>query len=179
MFKKLTLSIVATLALSAPALAAVITGPATLTETIFGHTNTGLSITANQNTVLDSFVYWNQGPDNTVYLRDANTGATLYSTLVITDALQQFVDVDWALEAGRTYFLMIDNANGWWTPYGSPSSNTDITVNTAFFSSSNFAGYWSSFTDITTGSTNSVPEPGSLALMGAALAGLMLRKKRA
>ncbi len=179
MFKQLALAAATSFVMCAPALSAVISGPANLPNSIAGHSNTGLRITANQDSAIDSFVFWNQGADENVYLRDDTTGATLFSTFVVTNSLQQLVDVDWALQAGHTYRLMIDSSNGRWSSNGSPSSNADITVNVAFFSDSNLTGYWSSFTQITTGASTQVPEPGSLALVGLALAGLALRKKQA
>ncbi|PKO88663.1 MAG: hypothetical protein CVU16_13580 [Betaproteobacteria bacterium HGW-Betaproteobacteria-10] len=164
--------------LSTPVSAAVISGPSDLPNLISGHSNTGLRITANQDTTLDSFVYWNQGPDETIFLRNDLTGETLFSIFVVTDSLQQFVDVDWMLEAGQTYRLMIDSSNGRWASNGTPSSNADITVNVAFYSGNDISGYWSSFTQITTAASSQVPEPGTLALVTLSLAGLVLRKRR-
>lgn len=167
----LALALSALLAAAPPAQAGVIAGPATLTNGVFGHTNSGLRITANADTHIDSFVYWNQGADDTVYLRDATTGATLYSVFLDNPLRQQFVDVDWVLQAGHKYLLMVDGSNSLYSLAPPSASNADLSVTGAFYSYLGY-NYWAGFTQITTGPGGSVPEPGTLALAGAAFAAL-------
>lgn len=179
--KKILRTALASLALlaAAPSFAAVISGPADLPNNIGGHSNSGLRFTALADSRLDSFVFWNQGADETLYLRDAATKAVIFSVFVDVTAAQQLVDIDWELDAGRQYELMFNGSNGKWGG-GVMSSNEHIDIDMAFFSDLDFEGLWTSFTQITTvdgGPTNDVPEPAGLALLGIALLAAGMRRK--
>jgi hypothetical protein len=166
--------------------AAVIPGPF-LNDFDGGWTTAGVSFTANQNSDLTSFVFQSEGQSDTIVLADSS-GTVLHSV----GSSGGTVNVNWALSAGNTYWLLqTTGSNARFTFWnGSTPSDVDISlVSTGIFSLSvieavngtDISGsqYWAAFNDITT-SGSAAPEPASWAMMlgGFGLVGGAMRSRR-
>jgi len=129
----------------------VISGP-TLTETITGWADSGLSLTATANTRLRSFRFINQGAHDTIQLIRESDGAVLHQATTPEGETDYVVVVDWGLLAGETYHLVsVEESNGRYASFSAwPVVNGDLIVN----ESSGIGGlnsmYWFKFTDLKT-----------------------------
>jgi hypothetical protein len=131
--------------------ASVIIGP-TLTDNIGGWANSGLQITALQNTRLYSVVFNNQGFADTVELRDSTNALITSVAIPASVPGARTVILNAPLESGTTYRLIsVNSSNGRWTPYSSwPTANAAIRVDGTWGAGSLQTSYWFTFTHLTT-----------------------------
>jgi len=142
----------------------VMSGP-NLVNNISGWNDSGMRFVANQNVDLVSFRYENQGNADIIWLLNGSR-QIIQTVNVPAGNPNYFVNANWTLTAGQTYYLIVDNANnGRWVSYGAfPTSNTHISVQGVWNNSTNnfYTTWWFNFKDWTTGSANAAPtaDPG-------------------
>lgn len=178
--KSLGFLVIALAAGMSPAKADVIAGP-TLNQDISGYQDTGLEFTALSNSILQGFVYQNQGLADTILLENATTSQVLYSlSTPAGDTSYTASGLNWSLSAGTDYFLLATtsspNSNGTFNEFSNyPQSDSDIRVNYSTFVPYlvNTTQYWADFNNIVTGPALATPEPSNLIFGGlAGLAGI-------
>jgi hypothetical protein len=80
--------------------------------------NSGLAITALQNVWLTSFVFYNRGGADTVYLRNEST-SQIIGTTDTPAGYNPLIEVSWAMQAGQHYHLLAQQQwNGKWADFG-------------------------------------------------------------
>lgn len=131
--------------------ASVIIGP-TLTDNISGWDNSGLQITALQNTNLYSVVFNNQGFADTVELRDSTNALITSVAIPASVPGARTVILNAPLQSGTTYRLTsVNSSNGRWTSYSSwPTANAAIRVDGTWGHGSLQTSFWFTFTHLTT-----------------------------
>lgn len=169
------LAAVATCAVVGAAQADVIVGP-TLDNNIGGWADSGLQFTALQNVFLTDVTFNNQGLADTVTIFNQTTNTVVDTIAVGSGNGGAFViSGSWALNAGDDYIITNTGpSNGRWTSYTSwPTSNAHLQVNGTWGSDRLQTSWWFTYTHLT---TDPVPAPGSLALLG--LGGLACGTRR-
>jgi hypothetical protein len=172
--------------------AAVILGP-TLNTPDSGYSVTGLEFHASDNSALITFIFQNQGSADTVIL--TNSAGTILDSISTPSGTPSYTaHINWALTSGNNYWLLQQTANNdMYAVFGSAlPSDADISI----LFSGTFAGsianaiantngfgsnqYWAAFNHIETSTGTSVPEPLTLSIFGAGIAGAVaMRRKKA
>jgi len=151
-----------------------------------GWPDTGLSITALQHVLLESFTFVTFGAPDIITLRDMTAG-TANTVAFAGGAGDQVITVNWELPAGHTFLLLsADPNNSTFAVFNSPTGNSHITVNGGYgqfvdHSPALYPEYWFHFNDLTTITLDGVapvPEPSSVALLVTGIAGLLAYRRR-
>ena len=127
-----------------------IKGPGSFTNPVAGHAESGLSITANVDTILRRFTFNNQGALDTVRLVRESDSVTIGQVQTPAADTAYHAVVNWPMEAGQTYHLVsVAESNGRHRPLtGWPYSNTIVTVNGSWYDGGLSTGYWFTFTNL-------------------------------
>lgn len=122
----------------------------TFTNNVSGWPNSGLSITADVDTVLRRFTFNNQGLADTVSLVRESDSVVIGSLSTPAGETTYEAIVTWPMSAGVTYHLISqEGSNGRHDPYSSwPLTNSMVTVNGAWYGSALSTGYWFTFTEL-------------------------------
>ena len=132
-------------------------GGPTLQNDIGGWPNSGLRITALQDTVLHSFTFNNQGQSDTIQLMDITTNTQIGSLYVTPTMSAYTVNSNWSLQSGHEYSLTsAGSSNGRWVDYSSyPTQNANISVEGMSDQNQNInTAYWFTFTNLSTEGCN-------------------------
>ena len=137
-----------------------ITGP-TLTNNLGGWGNSGIKITAINDCVLSSFVFNNQGRDDTIKLLLASDNSELQSISVTPTSSAETIQANWQLTAGTSYkIICVASSSGRWTGYSSfPQTSTNLRVDSTVTLTRNYATYWFSFTNLQISSSSATSAP--------------------
>jgi hypothetical protein len=168
------------LACAAQANADVIPGPF-LDSNVMNQTNSGVELTAITDSVLQGFIYQNQGGADLVELAFVSglgiSGVVGSIPIPAGNPSYTVSGLSWNMQAGTTYVLVATGNpnNGKFGAASYPVSDSQISVITGVFSAdlndiATDPNFWGDFNDITTSSTSSLPEPGSLLLASFAVA---------
>ena len=137
-----------------------ITGP-TLTNNLGGWGNSGIKITAINDCVLTSFVFNNQGKDDTIKLLRASDNSELQSISVSPTSNAETIQANWQLTAGTSYkIICVATSSGKWKGFSNfPQTSTNLKVVSTVSLTANFTNYWFTFTNlqISTSSATSAP----------------------
>lgn len=128
---------------------APLAGPS-LPQNISGYANSGIEVTALQDTILWSLTFENQGFADTISLAQ---GTTTLATLAVPAGTPNFTPiVSWPLASGITYRITNANGtNGKWTSYTDfPTSTDTLRVERTWLGSGPSTAYWFSFVNLTT-----------------------------
>jgi hypothetical protein len=184
MVRRFALLTLLTAAVLLPARAGLIIAGPELPEDEAGHNGHGLVFKALQNVTLVSFDYHNQGKADQIQLWWVEGGFILHTLNVQGGNPVYAASVNWALEAGQSYYLLgTTTTNGKWAGFMDfPVSNAHISITGSYFSYP-FDSYWGDFRNITTeggegGGPAVIPEPSSALLLGAGLALAALGRRR-
>ena len=136
-----------------------ITGPS-LTNNLGGWGNSGIKITAINDCVLTSFVFNNQGKDDTIKLLLASDNSELQSISVSPSSNAETIQANWQLTAGTSYkIICVASSSGKWIGYSNfPQTSTNLRVDSTVTLSGNHTNYWFSFTNLQI-SSSSAPSP--------------------
>ena len=183
MVRRFALLTLLTAAVLLPARAGLIIAGPELPNNELGHFGHGLVFNALQNVTLVSFDFYNQGQADQVQLQLVGSEGpqVIYSLDIPAGNPVYAASVNWALNAGQTYYLIgTTTSNGKWAGFSDfPVSNAHISITGSYFSGP-FDQYWGDFRNITTegGAPAVIPEPSSALLLGAGLALAALGRRR-
>ena len=116
-----------------------ITGP-TLANNLGGWANSGIKITAINDCVLTSFVFNNQGKDDTIKLLLASDNSELQSISVSPSSNAETIHANWQLTAGTSYkIICVAGSSGKWKGYSNfPQTSTNLRVDSTVSLTANF-----------------------------------------